>query len=183
MAAIMLVTLCSVAFAGTVRAESPQAVDPLFGLVYSTTTVRFEEAGHDILSACRELTNAGWDRQLWIFAQTSASDGKYLVLGGFFIRRHADKSLPALQTDRNGVLLRVNNSACTLLGPARDIFDYPPPDMNTAILKTLAADAADRYVTAFGSKNDFLNALSRRKESRSNSRSRILENAVSAISP
>jgi hypothetical protein len=123
-------------------------VDPVFGISYQPEKIHFEPAPPGLLDTCRGLVNARWTRKLWIYAQASGQNTQYLVVGGFYVKR---RSPPAkLETDPKGAILQVSDSGCTLLGPAREVLQYPEGLVASPVLTALAADLVKRYRSAFG---------------------------------
>ena len=65
-------------------------------------------------------------RRAFLFARSIEPSGTYMVLGGLYERREAPaKGEKRFETDPKGVLLREQESKCELLGPAREVFEYP----------------------------------------------------------
>ena len=107
-----------------------------------------------------------------------------MVLGGLYERREAPaKGEKRFETDPKGVLLREQESKCELLGPAREVFEYPVNGVSTETLRVLARDAVARYATAFGSGAKFLAALKRAKKHAelADVRAAILREAVQQV--
>jgi hypothetical protein len=150
--ALTLVTGVAVAVAGDVR---PLAQDPVFGLRYRTGAVHFEPFPATLQARCPSLTNARWNRELWIFA---AADGFYVV-GGFYVKATPDGGLTHYERDPQGVLLRIDDARCDLLGPARESFASRPEEVSPETLKHLSDDLAARYARAFGGTELFRRAL------------------------
>ena len=116
---------------------------------------------------------------MWIFARTVGADGDYIVVGGFFLPKNSQRRPVA---DKQGVLLRLTESGCHLIGPAREVFDYRPEDISASSLQVLANDAVCRYTRAYGSKQKFLAALNRQHRDLTDPKSSILKDAVSKSS-
>ncbi len=156
----------------------PRVTDPIFGLSYDPARIRFEEAG-DLVSRCPELANPRWGRRLWIFARSEETTGTYMVVGGLYERRKPPAKRGRYRTDPNGVLLREHDRECDLIGPAREVFEYPA-EVTAATLQALARDAVRRYAAAFGGQARFLAMLARHKKRAdlSNPRSGILRDAI-----
>lgn len=161
----------------------PRVTDPIFGLSYDPAKIRFEDAA-DVVARCAELTNARWGRRAWVYARNSESSGTYLVLGGLYERRESPaKGERRLELDPKGVLLRDHEGKCDLIGPAREVFEYPVDGVTSATLQALARDAVRRYAEAFGGKQPFLAALARSKKQADldNPRASILRAAVEQL--
>lgn len=161
----------------------PRITDPIFGLTYDSAKIRFEEAA-DIVTRCPELVNERWGRRAWTFARSSEPSGSYMVLGGLYERHEVPaKGEKRFETDPKGVLLREHESKCELLGPAREVFEYPVDGVTTETLRALARDAVARYATAYGGRPRFLAALARAKKRAdlTNARATILREAVQNI--
>jgi len=158
----------------------PTATDPLFGLTYDSTAVKFEPA---LYSQCLELTNARWNRKMWIFGRTTTSNITYVVIGGFYVKREGTgNASPAIEADPVGAVIRLKGKQCELIGPAREVFDYPSSEIGARVLKGLANDAVCRYIRAFGGKREFLDAIERQHIRFDDPHSTILKEAVFAAS-
>jgi len=161
----------------------PRVTDPIFGLSYDPAKIRFEDAA-DVVARCAELTNARWGRRAWLYARNIESSGTYLVLGGLYERREAPaKGEKRFEFDPKGVLLREQEGKCDLIGPAREVFEYPVDGVTSATLEALARDAVRRYADAFGGTRPFLAALARAKKQADldNPRASILREAVAQL--
>ena len=107
-----------------------------------------------------------------------------MVLGGLYERRAPPaKGEKRFETDPKGVLLREHDSKCELVGPAREVFEYPTDGVTAETLRALARDAITRYATAFGGRPKFLAALARAKKQADlgNARATILREAIQQI--
>jgi hypothetical protein len=161
----------------------PRVTDPIFALSYDPAKIRFEDAAV-VVARCAELTNARWGRRIWLYARNSESSGTYLVLGGLYERREPPaKGEKRFELDPKGVLLREHEGKCDLIGPAREVFEYPVDGVAGATLEALAHDAVRRYAEAFGGKQRFLAALARSKKQADlgNPRASILRAAVKQL--
>lgn len=175
--ALLLVGLTPATGAGQTL---PRVIDPIFGLAYDSAKIRFEEAT-DADTRCPELVNARWGRRAWVFARSIEPSGTYTVLGGLYERRAPPaKGEGRFETDPKGVLLREHDSRCELIGPAREVFEYPVDGITAETLRALARDAVSRYATAFGGRPKFLTALARARKQAdlANARAAILREAV-----
>lgn len=158
-------------------------IDPLFGLSYDPAAIRFEDAS-EVITRCPELVNARWGRRVFLFARSVEASGTYMVLGGLYERREPPaKGENRFQTDSKGVLLREQESTCELIGPAREVFEYPVDGITAETLQALARDAVSRYAAAFGGGPKFLAALAREKKRAdlANPRAATLREAVQQI--
>ncbi len=162
-------------FAGPI----PPAKDPLFGLVYDSKLVRFDKATPELPKTCPDLANQRWTRTSWIFARTSQNEAEYLVIGGYYTTRDSAPAPPRYESDSAGALIQLTRTSCKLIGPAREVFDYPPAEIAPAVLRSLAADAVCRYADAFGSRQKFLNELQKQGVKLSRMRSSELKKAIS----
>lgn len=161
----------------------PRVTDPIFALSYDPAKIRFEDAA-DTVARCAELTNARWSRRAWLYARNIEPSGTYLVLGGLYERREAPaKGEKRFESDPKGVLLREHDGKCDLVGPAREVFEYPVDGVTGLTLEALARDAVRRYADAFGGKQPFLAALTRAKKQADldNPRASMLRGAVEQL--
>jgi hypothetical protein len=148
-------------------ASYPLIQEPLFGLKYLSADVHFEPASQSLLARCGLDPSPKTDRRS-IYAKTNSDGWDYLIIGGL-VRENA---AAPWQDDSTGEFLRANETACNLIDPGNDTF--PPADyagdpasgdqeypISMDVYRSLATDAVNRYIAAFGSKEEFLNALSR----------------------
>ncbi len=161
----------------------PRVTDPLFGLSYDSTKIRFEGA-NEVVARCPELVNVRWGRRVFLFARSIEPSATYTVIGGLYERREAPaKGEKRFEADPKGVLLREQDSTCELIGPAREMFEYPVDGVTAETLQALARDAVGRYAAAFGGGPKFLAALAREKKRAdlANPRAAILREAMQHI--
>lgn len=119
----------------------PRLTDPIFGLSYDPAKIRFEGA-NEVIARCPELVNARWGRRVFLFARSIEPSGTYTLIGGLYERREASaKGEKRFETDPKGVLLREHESKCELIGPAREVFEYPVDGVTAGTLRALARDA------------------------------------------
>jgi hypothetical protein len=157
----------------------PEAIDPIFGLHYNVASTEFEVLPADVYSSCKGLTNEGWDRKMWIFAESGGSEPRYVVVGGFFVKRASSGRMPATtEIDKAGAVVRLMNGRCDMIGAARDVFDYPPPEMAASKLEELAKNAVCRYSRAFGSYHNFMELMHRRAATLNSLQQGALKSAV-----
>jgi hypothetical protein len=129
---------------------SPNLTDPVFGLIYRPDNIRFDPAPHDLLVTCPAMANDRLTRELWIYGRTSNEGKTYLIVGGFYASR--PPAPPKLETDPKGAIIEFDAVSCTLLGPAREVLQYPDDLLTQTVLRALVADLVRRYRTAFGGK-------------------------------
>lgn len=132
------------------------AVDPIFGLKYAPSAVVFPPAPENLTKLCKELTNDRYDRKIWIFAQTRGTGIRFLVIGGNYVKKGP---APTSEADVNGAVLKLEGDSCEAIGAARDVFEYPPPQLPLEVLRELSNDAVCTYSRAFGSYKNFRTAL------------------------
>jgi hypothetical protein len=175
---LLVVAVCG--FGLIAATHLPRPKDPIFGLPYDPARTQFEAAEEDLLSRCPELVNARWTRRMWVFARIDAAEGRFTVIGGYYVRRDAGSGDKAVETDDRGAVIQQTATECKLIGPAREVFDYPT-EIAVPTLEALARDAAARFVRAYGGNQKFLAALSRQKVNLNDPRSRVLREAVNAV--
>ncbi|WP_066339878.1 hypothetical protein [Azohydromonas lata] len=135
--------------------------EPVLGLRFPVGRVQFEPLPADVLKACpAALAVEGRERSGWLLAQAQEGGHRYVALGGFLMPRGGGAA--QVETDLRGAVVDMTSAGCELLGPARRVFDAPPPALPAAALEQLAADLARRYAQAFGSA-DGLQAVMRRQ--------------------
>jgi hypothetical protein len=154
-------------------ADSTSAIDPIFGIKYAPTAVVFPQAPDNLKTICKDLTNERYDRKIWIFAQTHGTGARFLVIGGNYIKRGA---VPTSEPDVNGAVLKLEGDSCNAVGAARDVFEYPPPQLSAEAIRELSNDAVCTYARAFGSYARFRTAL---RSQHSSSPSQALTQAIS----
>ena len=152
----------------------PEAIDPLFGVHFDSSSVKFQPLPVEWFNACASLRNEAWDRKMWIFAQSRESEPRYAVIGGYLVKRSGS----SIETDKVGAVIRILNGRCDLMGAARDVFDYPPHEIATSKLHELATDAVCRYSQAFGDYRKFIGEMRRQRIATSTIRSAVLRNAI-----
>ena len=136
--------------------------DPLFGLSLPATMAQFERSDPALIARCG-IGAAGSEQRSWVFAQTRAPDGEYLVLGGLARTSRGGMTGPWVQ-DWKGELVRVNGHGCVVIDPPREALMYPAAatvPLEQAVVDGLAADAVSRYSHAFGSRGRFIAELRR----------------------
>jgi hypothetical protein len=153
--------LSSTALAGAPLPKTTQ--DPVLGLKYEISTSSFQALATVVKTACTGLTNERWDRMLWVFAEVDEGTRRYYVLGGFYLRRDKPGVAPHPEPDPIGAVVELQDGRCTLIGPAREVFDSRPEELAAATLDSLAADLVDKYVRSFGGKAAFKKALAKQR--------------------
>jgi hypothetical protein len=174
----LLLSLGFAAAAATATTVSPRLIDPVFGLEYRPDRIHFEPAPPGLLVTCPDLVNARWTRKLWIYSQVRRQATEYLVVGGFYVNR---PPAPArLETDPKGAILQTSASGCTLLGPAREVFQFPEGLVAKPVLTALAADLVRRYRAAFGGRAAMQAQLEAQHASPADPRDALLRDALAA---
>jgi hypothetical protein len=173
----LLLAIFAFALFSCANAAAPLLVtDPLFGIAFNPSRTHFE-TGDPLLDRCPNLVTKQWTRRLLIFGRTRAEEREYIVAGGLMERRDSKATEP----DKNGVLLRLTSTGCTLLGPAREAFETPAAYadvISDADLQALAKDASERYTKAFGSRTALLEAVRKQRIDLNKAPSPILRNAI-----
>ena len=145
----------------TAAPEPATIRDPIFGLSYRSANVVFDRLPADVQAACPSLTTERWDRKAWLYG--SAQDGarRYYVIGGLFVQR----SPVAYRPDSQGAVLEIEDGQCTLLGPAREVFETRPDTIPLPVLERLGRDVRDRYDHAFRGHDAFVREVQRQRAS------------------
>lgn len=133
--------------------------EPVLGLRFPVARVQFEPLPAQVLKTCPALAVEGRERSAWLLAQAQEGGHRYVALGGFLMPRGG---VGQVETDLRGAVVDMSPAGCELLGPARRVFDAPPPGLPASALEQLANDLARRYAQAFGSA-DGLQAVMRRQ--------------------
>jgi hypothetical protein len=120
----------------------------VFGLVYQPAKVKFDPAPPGVLATCPALQNARWTRRLWIYGQTRSGTKTFFIVGGFYVARAP--APPRLETDPKGAIIEIDAARCRLLGPAREVLQYPEDLLPLPVLHALDANLVRRYRAAFG---------------------------------
>lgn len=154
--------LSMVAVAASAQELPIAGQEPVLGLRFPVGRVQFEPLPADVLKACpAALAVEGRERSGWLLAQAQEGGHRYVALGGFLMPRGGGGAAQ-VEADLRGAVVDMTSAGCELLGPARRVFDAPPPALPAAALEQLAADLARRYAQAFGSA-DGLQAVMRRQ--------------------
>jgi len=147
-AAILALFSCGVSAA-------PQRVliDPVLGLRYEISRVKFDPLPAHALANCETMRDNEHSRGVWfIYAQATDSLGRtYYVSSGYEVR-HDEPHQPSFNDGAYGVIFFTERNTCTYIDIAHEFFDDPVYDkeMSESVLKLLAADVAKRLVRAFG---------------------------------
>jgi hypothetical protein len=129
--------------------------EPVLGLRYEPSTVKFEPLPDGAIASCDTLQNDENRRAVWyIYARTiDASSRTYYVIGGYEIPARVPPGRSKFETDGLGVTLFVEGGHCTIIDTARQVFDdrLNDDEMPHQTLRALAKDVADRLLRAYGS--------------------------------
>ncbi|MDP3671414.1 MAG: hypothetical protein Q8R69_17205 [Telluria sp.] len=156
------VALLAAASCAALAEDAPRTLqDPVLGLRYQIATVQFDALPGEVLSTCPVLVNEQWDRRLWVYASLRDSERTYYVVGGYYIRRFRSGDFRQFEPDPKGVVFQVEGTQCTLIGPAREVFDAQPEEIALPVLEQLATDLFARYMRAFGGPDQFRAELRR----------------------
>jgi hypothetical protein len=130
--------------------------DPLFGLGYDTTKIRFER----LPAAIAKKADLGKEPQ-WIYAR-STRDGTTLTIVSGFLRVESDEPgrmmRPASIEPDFGAVLRSKGDTVEVLGVPDRLFG-DEAIVTPEELKPLLADAVKRYIAAWGGKESLQAAL------------------------
>lgn len=129
-------------------------IDPVFGLKYDATRIKFEEAPPSLTTRCPALTSQMWDSRLWIYGKQDNEGTQYLLVGGLLVERATGRSEP----NPVGSIVALTPEKCTLVGPAREELDVPI-DLPANLAPRLIDDVVQRYRTAFGGASALETAL------------------------
>lgn len=137
-------------------ADRPNVLrEPVLGLRYEPSTVKFEPLPDGAIATCDTLQNDENRRAVWfIYARaTDASSRTYYIIGGYEIPARVPPGRSKFDTDGLGVTLFTEAGHCTIVDTARQVFDDRLYDneMPQQTLRALAKDVADRLLRAYGS--------------------------------
>lgn len=130
--------------------------DPLLGLSYDTTKVRFER----LPAAVAKQADLGTEPQ-WIYARSASGDTTLYVVAGFQRIESDDPAQPGFSMEPDfGAVLKVSNGKASVLGVPDRLYG------DDAIVSSqertpLLADAVQRYVKAWGGKTALQRELQR----------------------
>lgn len=120
----------------------------MFGLAYRPDRIRFEPAPPHLLAHCPQLENARWSRRLWIYGRAATPTGTVTIVGGTYVPKPPAQAAPL--PDPKGAVIETSPGRCTLLGPAREVLQYPEDLIAPPVLHALIGDLVARYRAAFG---------------------------------
>jgi hypothetical protein len=148
LAALALVGCATVGAADEAAKKAPALPaamdDPLLGLSYDTTKIRFERLPDTIAK------KADLGTPQWIYARSGNGAITYYVVSGFLRIESDDPSHPGSTMEPDfGAVLKQTEASVEILGVPDLLFDTTPL-IPAADLDTLLADAARRYVKAWG---------------------------------
>jgi hypothetical protein len=134
--------------------------DPLFGMSYDTTKVRFEEAPALVSQLCSELRGL----KLWLYAAQRTADAQFYIVSGLVLVR-PDGQGPTDAEPDGGDAVEIRGTKChlsTLDWLLSEKVNPSPtaPKTSKQVVEALLSDALARYVRAFGGKQNFVRALS-----------------------
>lgn len=125
-----------------------QMSDPLFGISYDTSKIRFER----LPVALARKAELNSDLPQWIYARSESAAGTYLIVSGFLRVASDDPAHPGSTVEADfGAVLRQNGDTIEVLCVPDLLFDKDSP-VPAAQLQPLLADAVKRYVAAWGGK-------------------------------
>lgn len=120
--------------------------DPLLGLSYDTTKVRFERLPEAIAK------KADLGAQQWIYARSDAGGATLYVVSGFLRVESDDPAHPGFSMEPDfGAVLKSKDGKVEVLGVPDRLYG-DDAIVSAQELKPLLADAVVRYVKAWGSK-------------------------------
>lgn len=130
------------------RAQASQAdwmEEPLFGIAFNPAEVHFES--HQGMPACMGPQLAA--TPYFVFAKAELAGHSYSVLG-HWIETGGDGSAPPHREPSFGIVLSEHNGRCSVLGTP-DHLAEATSILPEGVREHLLANAADRYLAAFGS--------------------------------
>lgn len=125
--------------------------DPIFGVNYDPPKVHFERAPAQVEKHCRDLRG----ERLWVYAHWQQSGIELFILS-------------SLRSQPTGIGVVLQGANCTQIVPAWILTGEtrnwtaggdPPLQLTAAILDSLTSDLLQRYATAFGGKQRFIDAV------------------------
>ena len=159
---LAITSALSLAMTATAREPIPTvARDPVLGLRFNISKVKFDPLPESIFKKCADLVNENTGRKSWIFAYVSMPAANYYVIGGYFIRHDPVPSgYEKYPSDKFGALLRITADRCEMVDPASESFtEGGSTDLPVEILDPLAADLRRRLEQAFGGPDELRKAL------------------------
>ena len=140
-------------------AERPPRIlqEPLLGLQYDHTKVKFEPLPHRLAAGCRALNDEGDSHGVWfVFARASDASGRaYYLLNGYEVDSHPTPDYPRYTTEGFGIILGVDGDKCEVLeADARQLFKDRlfDDEFSFDMMQRLATDFAARLSKAYGGK-------------------------------
>jgi hypothetical protein len=127
--------------------------DPVFGIGYDTRKVSFERVPASLEKAC--AADLGGRKNFWIYAHWKENETEYFVISN-------------RESQESGGAAVIRDGLCTLGLPEWVLTgqaNFNPGNRDTSIrfpptvLQGLAKDLLRRYMVAFGSKKNFLEAV------------------------
>jgi hypothetical protein len=148
--AVALLLQLSVAFAEDRPPRLGQ--DPVLGLRFEFSRAMLDPLPLSVQEKCSELVTEHVGRRLWVFGIANEESTIYYVVGGYFIRdKPRVPHFPKYESDNLGAVLKLQGDRCTLIGPAREVFDMRVFDETPqTVLQELASNFAGRLVRAHG---------------------------------
>lgn len=157
---IIAATLLTLTSVSVLAADAGPRIlsEPVLGLRYEAARVKFESLPAHALANCESIQDNEWRQSVWfIFAKTTDTLGRtYYVTGGYDIRKDAPNHLK-YETGDFGAVYFTDRGTCTYIDMARAVFDDRlfNEELPEHVLKSLAADMAQRFVKAFGGSERF----------------------------
>lgn len=133
----------------------PPSSDPIFGMVYDSKTVHFEQAAAAVITQC-ETYKPLKNKPFWLFAHASVDGTEFFILSN---RTTEDSGAGFIQRGTQCVnwLPESMIAGESALGSKDALPKWAA--LNDAIVKALSQDAFRRYTQAFGGKKKFLDAV------------------------
>jgi hypothetical protein len=162
---ILIRMLCLViSFAASSLAHAQQRMsDPLFGILYDPHKVHFESVPSDVLQKCPRLR--GRYVAAWVYAHLKTADSEYFLIAGLvkFYNDDANHIVSGIAPEGDGgLVVALRGSQCLVdqedyfftqkPNPARHATPIVAP---TPVPTGLLQDAFNKYVAAFGGKQEF----------------------------
>jgi len=135
--------------------------EPVLGLRYDSTNVRFDRLPGEVETLCRAVSsNENVIGHSWVYAKAQDAARMYYVIGGYFEDLHPEPGYPRYQRDELGVVVYVQGTECKSIDSARAVFDSRDfQEISQPVLRQLADDLAAHLVRAFGGKNQLRGEL------------------------
>ena len=159
-----MLSFCLASTAGT-RAER-MMTDPLFGISYDREAVHFESMPSQLTQTCPRLR--GRYVAAWAYGHLKTPDSEYYLISGL-MEFHADErggARTVAPEEGGGLIVAVRSPECLVdqadyflmqgVNPAKSATPILVPK---SVLTRILQDAFERYATAFGGKQAFLNRI------------------------